>query len=233
MQGIVMKPEEIDLIWTLIPLELGNTLYMVFSSALIALLFGLPLGVIITITARGHLKENLWLHQLLGSFVNMGRSFPFAILIVALIPLTRLIVGTSLGTTASIIPLSIAAIPFFARLAESSLKEVDPGMIEAALVMGSTPWQIIFKVLLPESLSALILSFTSTIINLIGYSAMAGTMGGGGLGKVAIQYGYQRLNIPLMIATVATLIIVVQFIQIAGHRIAKNISIKRGKGFCG
>lgn len=225
-----MTSDQLQLIWSLVPLELWNTLYMVFCSTLIALLVGLPLGVILTITDRGHLKEHRTIHRILGIFVNVGRSFPFAILIVALIPLTRWLAGTSLGTTASIVPLSIAAIPFVARLVEASLKEVDKGMIEAALVMGSTPWQIITKVLLPEALPSLILAVTMTIINLIGYSAMAGTMGGGGLGKIAIQYGYQRFNIPLMIITVVLLIILVQTIQVIGHLGAKYIQTKRGKG---
>lgn len=226
-----MTTDQIKLIYTLIPLELWNTLYMVMCSTLMAILIGLPLGVILTITDRGHLKENRWLHQILGSFINIGRSFPFAILMVALIPLTRWIAGTSLGTTASIVPLSFAAIPFMARLVEASLKEIDRGIIEAAVVMGSTPWQIITKVLLPEAFPSLILAATTTIINLVGYSAMAGTMGGGGLGKIAIQYGYQRFNVPLMIVTVIILIILVQIIQIAGHAWAKYLNLKRGKGF--
>lgn len=226
-----MTTDQLHLIWTLVPLELWNTLYMVAFATGIAILVGLPLGIILTITDRGHLKENLWLHQTLGWLVNVGRSFPFAILMVALIPLTRAIVGTSLGTTASIVPLSIAAIPFMARLVEAALKEVDKGMIEAAIVMGSHPWQIICKVLLPESLPSLILASTTTIINLIGYSAMAGTMGGGGLGKIAIQYGYQRFNIPLMVVTVILLIILVQIIQAIGHRWSRSIQNKRGKGF--
>jgi D-methionine transport system permease protein len=225
-----MNLDQLHLIWTLIPLELWNTFYMVACSTLIAILIGLPLGVILTITDRGHLKENLWLHQILGSIVNIGRSFPFAILMVALIPLTRWIVGTSLGTTASIVPLSIAAIPFIARLVEASLKEVDKGMLEAAIVMGSTPWQTITKVLIPESLPSLVLAVTTTMINLIGYSAMAGTMGGGGLGKVAIQYGYQRFNVPLMFVTVIILIILVQIIQVIGHRWARHLNLKRGRG---
>jgi D-methionine transport system permease protein len=225
-----MNLDQLYLVWTLIPLELWNTLYMVACSTLIAILVGLPLGVILTVTDRGHLKENLWLHQILGSIVNIGRSFPFAILMVALIPLTRWIVGTSLGTTASIVPLSIAAIPFMARLVEAALKEVDKGMIEAAIVMGSTPWQIITKVLIPESMPSLILAATTTIINLIGYSAMAGTMGGGGLGKIAIQYGYQRFNILLMVVTVIILIILVQMIQVVGHRWARHLNFKRGRG---
>ncbi len=226
-----MTTEQLQLIISLVPLELWNTLYMVFCSTGIALLVGLPLGVILTITDRGHLKEQRTLHRILGIFVNIGRSFPFAILMVALIPLTRWIVGTSLGTTASIVPLAIAAIPFVARLVEAALKEVDKGMIEAALVMGSTPWQVITKVLLPEALPSLILAVTLTVINLIGYSAMAGTIGGGGLGKVAIQYGYQRFNIPLMVVTVVLLIVLVQTIQVIGHASAKYIQTKRGKGF--
>ncbi len=225
-----MTTDQLNLVWTLVPLELWNTLYMVICSTLIAIVFGLPLGVILTITDRGHLKENLWIHQILGSVVNVGRSFPFAILMVALIPFTRWIVGTSLGTTASIVPLSIAAIPFMARLVEAALKEVDKGIIEAAIVMGSTPWQIITKVLIPESLPALILAVTTTVINLIGYSAMAGTMGGGGLGKIAIQYGYQRFNVLLMVVTVIILIILVQAIQMIGNAWTRHLNLKRGKG---
>lgn len=225
-----MNLNQLQLAWTLIPIELWNTIYMVACATIIAILIGLPLGVILTITDRGHLKENRWLHQTLGSIVNIGRSFPFAILMVALIPFTRWIVGTSLGTTASIVPLSIAAIPFMARLVEASLKEVDKGMIEAAIVMGSSPWQIITKVLIPESMPSLILATTTTIINLIGYSAMAGTMGGGGLGKIAIQYGYQRFNVFLMVVTVIILIILVQIIQGIGHQWARHLNFKRGKG---
>ncbi len=225
-----MTSDQLYLAINLIPIEFWNTLYMVFCSAILAALFGIPLGIILTITDKGHLKENRWLHEILGSIVNVGRSFPFAILMVALIPFTRWLIGTSLGTTASIIPLSIAAIPFLARLVEASLKEVDKGIIEAAVVMGSTPWQIILKVLLPEALPSLVLGITTTIINLVGYSAMAGTMGGGGLGKIAIQYGYQRFNVFLMVVTVILLILLVQAIQGVGHAIAKRLNLKRGKG---
>ena len=225
-----MTIDQWQLLWTLIPVELWNTIYMVASSTFFAILLGLPLGILLTLTDKGHLRENLKLHRLLGSIVNVGRSFPFAILIVALIPLTRWIVGTSLGTTASIVPLSIAAIPFMARLVEASLKEVDKGMIEAAVVMGSTSWQVVSKILIPESLPSLILAATTTVINLIGYSAMAGTMGGGGLGKIAIQYGYQRFNIPLMVATVIVLIVFVQAIQYLGNAWARRITLIRGKG---
>ncbi len=224
-----MTPENIQLALTLIPIEIWNTCYMVLAAAAVAILLGTPLGIILTITDRGHLKENLWLHHVLGTVVNIGRSFPFAILMIAIIPLTRFIVGTSLGTTASIVPLSLAAIPFAARLTETAFKEIDKSLIEAAIVMGSTPWQVIGKVLLPESLPSLIAGATTMIINLIGYSTMAGTMGGGGLGKVAIQYGYQRFNPFIMTVTVCILIILVQAVQSGGNKLADKINRKRGK----
>lgn len=221
--------ENLQLAWRLVPLELWNTCYMVLFSTFIAAVIGMPLGVILTITDKGHLKENRFIHQFLGVLVNVGRSFPFAILMVAIIPLTRLIVGTSLGTTASIVPLSIAAIPFVARLTESSFREIEKSLIEAAIVMGSTPWQIISKILFPEALPGLLLGLTTTMINLIGYSTMAGTMGGGGLGKIAIQYGYQRFNFFLIIVTVAVLIVLVQAIQWFGNRLAQKINKQRGR----
>lgn len=226
-----MTDENLFLALNILPLELLNTLYMVVCSTFLALIFGLPLGVLLTVTDKGHLKENLMIHKIVGSCVNVGRSFPFAILMIAVIPLTRLLVGTSIGTTASIIPLSLAAIPFVARITETCLKEIDKGLIEAAIVMGSSPWTIVRKVLFPETLPSLILGITTTMINLVGYSAMAGTMGGGGLGKVAIQYGYQRFNTFLMVVTILVLIILVQLIQSIGNRIAKKITLKRGKGF--
>lgn len=224
-----MSPENLELAMTLIPIELWNTVAMVFVSTFLATLFGLPLGVILTVTDKGHLKENPFIHETLGTIVNMGRSFPFAILMIAVIPITRAIVGTSLGTVASIVPLTIAAIPFIARMVEVALNEVDKSLIESASVMGSTPFQIIHKVLIRESYPSLILAITSTIINLIGYSAMAGTMGGGGLGKVAIQYGYLRFNTFLIIVTVIVLILLVQLVQWVGNTLAKRINQKRGK----
>lgn len=224
-----MNSANVDLALALVPIELWNTLYMVFVSTLLAVVIGLPLGVILTISDKGHLKENRILHELLGGVVNIGRSFPFAILMIALIPITRFIVGTSLGTTASIVPLTIAAIPFFARLAETAFKEIDKTLIETALVMGASNNQIIRKILIPESLPSLILAVTTTIISLIGYSTMAGTMGGGGLGKIAIQYGYQRFNSFLIIVTVFILIILVQLIQWGGNHLAKSINRKRGR----
>lgn len=223
-----MNTENLTLAYSLIPLELWNTCYMVFTAALIAVLVGLPLGALLTIFERGHLKENRFLYLLISSVVNIGRSVPFIILMIALIPLTRMIVGTSLGTSAAIVPLSIAAIPFFARIAESSFKTVDKKLLEAAIVMGSTPKQIVSKVLVPEALPSLILGITTTLVNLVGYSAMAGTMGGGGLGKIAIQYGYQRFNPFLILATVVVLVVVVQLIQWVGNLIAHKINKKRG-----
>lgn len=219
--------------WTIMikvmPYELWNTIYMVLVSAVLALMIGFPLGTLLTITQKGHLKENHSLHRFLGFIINAGRSFPFIILMVALIPFTRLLVGTSLGTTAAIVPLTIAAIPFIARMVEISFKEIDKGMIEAAMIMGSSTFQIIWKLMLPEALPSLILGMTATIINLVGYSAMAGTMGGGGLGKIAIQYGYQRFDIGVMVATVLLLMGLVQFIQWMGDRVSLSIQRKRGK----
>lgn len=223
-----MNSENIDLAIQLLPLQLWNTIYMVLVSAFFAVLIGLPIGVILTITDKGHIKEHYKLYKALEFIVNVGRSFPFAILMVALIPFTRLIVGTSLGTTASIVPLTIAAAPFVARLVETSLKEVDRNILEAVIVMGSNSWQIITKVLLPEALPSLVSAITLTVINLIGYSTMAGLVGGGGLGQVAIQYGYNRFNTFIMIVTVILLIVLVQVVQWFGGYVAKSIYKQRG-----
>ncbi len=219
---------DIDLALKLLPLQLWNTLYMVFSATFFAVLIGLPLGVILTITNRGHLKEQVYLHKALEAIVNIGRSFPFAILMVALVPFTRWLTGTSLGTTASIVPLTIAAAPFVAKLIETNLKEVDRHVVEAAIVMGSTTRQIIEKVLLPEALPAIITTITLTVVNLIGYSAMAGLVGGGGLGQVAIQYGYNRFNSFIMVTTVVLLIFLVQAVQWLGTTLADRINHRRG-----
>jgi D-methionine transport system permease protein len=195
---------------------------MVFVSAFFALSIGLPLGIILFITEKGTL------YKILSTIVNIGRSFPFAILLIALIPFTRWIIGTSLGTTASIVPLAIAAAPFIARLVESALQGVSTSLIEAATVMGSTKSQIICKVLLPEALPTLILNYTTAIVSLVGYTAMAGLVGGGGLGSVAIQYGYQRFDGVIMFWTVVLLIIIVQLIQWAGNSWANALLKKRG-----
>ena len=223
-----MNPD-IDLALQLLPLQLWNTIYMVAVSAFFAVLIGLPIGVILTITDKGHIKENVSLYKILETVVNVGRSFPFAILMVALIPFTRWLVGTSLGTSAAIVPLTVAAAPFVARLIEASLKEVDHHILEAALVMGSNTWQIITKVLLQEAMPSILSGITLTIVNLIGYSAMAGLIGGGGLGQVAIQYGYNRFNTFIMVVTVILLILLVQGVQWIGNRMVKSILKKRGK----
>ena len=213
----------------LLPLQLWNTLYMVFASAFFAVLIGLPIGVILTMTDKGHIQARPHLYRILETIVNIGRSFPFAILMVALIPFTRWIVGTSLGTTASIVPLTLAAAPFVARLVETSLKEVNRHVLEAAIVMGSSTWQIVTKVLLREALPSIVSGITLVIVSLIGFSAMVGLVGGGGLGQVAIQYGYNRFNTFIMISTVLLLIILVQTVQWAGGAIAKSILKKRGQ----
>lgn len=217
-----------ELALRLLPIETLNTLYMVFASALFALIIGLPLGIWLSLSSKEGLSTNKPLYALLSIIINIGRSIPFAILIVAIFPLTRFIIGTSIGTTAAIVPLTIAAAPFFARIVESALQEIDPNIIEAALVMGSSKSQIIRKVLLPEALPSLVRGFTLTLVSLIGYSAMAGLVGGGGLGKVAIQYGYQRFNGMLMLITLILLLIFVEVVQWAGNLIASGINKKRG-----
>lgn len=216
----------IDLMVKLLPGATFETLYMVFFSTVIAILIGGPIGVLLIISEKGGIWENLTLSQILSVIVNIGRSFPFSILIIFIMPLTSFIVGTSLGTTAAIVPLSIAAIPFMARVIETALKEVDKGIIEAAQSMGATTWQIIHKVLVPEAMPGIVLGITLTIINLIGYSAMAGMVGGGGLGKVADQYGYKSYNTPVMVATIILIVILVQSIQWLGNTIARAINKK-------
>ena len=201
--------------------SLGETCYMVFLSAALATLCGMPLGVILTVTREGHILEN---KGVLGAVVNATRSTPFIILMVAIIPLTRIIVGSSIGTTAAIVPLTISATPFIARIIESSLLEVDPGVIEAAESMGASPIQIIWKVLLPESMHAIVLGVTLAIISLIGSSAMAGALGGGGLGDLAIRYGYQRFQADTMAATVVILIALVQLVQSVGNYISAKLN---------
>nr|WP_238988836.1 methionine ABC transporter permease [Calorimonas adulescens] len=203
--------------------SLWQSIYMVFASTIFSLILGLPLGVLLVITEKGGIMEKPALNNVLGTVINILRSFPFLILMIVILPLSRLVVGTTIGTTATIVPLSIAATPFVARVIESSLKEVDRGVIEASLSMGATPFQIITRVLIPESLPSLILGITLTIINIIGYSAMAGAIGGGGLGDLAIRYGYQRYDTHVLIATVIVLIVIVQVVQIAGSYLAKKV----------
>lgn len=203
---------------------LGETLTMVGASILIATLFGLPLGVLLLVTGRGQILEHLALNRVIGWVVNATRSTPFIILMVAIIPLTRLIVGTSIGTGAAIVPMVIAAIPFIARLVETSLREVDHGLIEAAQAMGASPLQIIVKVLIKEALPGIVAGLTITIVSLIGYSAMAGAVGGGGLGDLGIRYGYQRFEGDVMVAVVVALIVLVQAVQSTGDRLARALN---------
>ena len=216
--------------WKLVFEATGETLVMVFFSTLFSLILGLPLGVLLHVTSseeQGGIIPQPIFNSVLGRIVNVLRSFPFIILMILLIPLSRLIVGTSIGTKATIVPLSIAAAPFVARIIESALKEVDPGVVQAAKAMGSTNWQIILKVLIPEAMPSLVSGVTLTIINLIGYSAMAGAIGGGGLGDLAIRYGYQRFQNDVLIASVVVILILVGIIQIAGTRISTAMMKKR------
>ena len=178
------------------------------------------------VTDKGHILENAAINKPLGAVVNMLRSIPFIILMVAIIPLTRMIAGSSIGTTAACVPLTLAAIPFAGRLVETALKEVPFGLVEAAQSMGASPFQIIYKVLIPEALPTIIDSMTNVIVNLISYSAMAGAIGGGGLGDLAIRYGYQRFRLDVMLATIAILVIVVQLIQSLGNYLARRVNKK-------
>ena len=203
-----------------------ETVQMTVISTVVAVLLGVPLGVILVITSRGHIMQNEAVNKVLGAIVNATRSIPFIILMVAIIPFTRLVAGTSIGTTAACVPLTLAAIPFLARLVETAIKEVNGGVIEAAQSMGATPLQIIWKVLLPEALPTLIDNITVLIVNLISYSAMAGAIGGGGLGDIAIRYGYQRFQGDVMLATIIILIVLVQVIQSAGDYLSRKLNKK-------
>jgi D-methionine transport system permease protein len=204
--------------------SLLETLLMVSVAGSIAVLLGIPLGVTLMVTERGAMLQNLPLHRALGVVVNATRSVPFIILMVAIIPFTRWVAQTSIGTTAAMVPLAVAAIPFMARIAENALREVDPGLITAARAMGASPLQIICKVLLPEALPGLVAATVVTIISLIGYSAMAGAIGGGGLGDLAIRYGYQRFLPEVMLAVVVLLVVLVQAIQSVGDWALRSLS---------
>ena len=207
-----------------------ETLEMVFFSTVFSVIIGLPLGIILQITdteEHGGLKPSPVINSILSRIVNIFRSFPFIILIILLMPLSRLILGTAIGTEATIVPLSIAAAPFVARSVESALKEIDPGVIQAARAMGSTNTQIIVKVMIPEAMPSLVSGVTLTIINLIGYSAMAGALGGGGLGDLAIRYGYQRFNPSYMVAAVVVILVMVELIQVVGNKISNHLIAKR------
>ena len=205
----------------------AQTLIMVFFSTLFSFILGAPLGVLLCITSEGNLMPRPVLHQLIDRIVNVLRSFPFIILMILLFPFSRLIIGTSIGTAATVVPLSIAAAPFVARVIESALLEIDRGVIQAALAMGSSTREIIFKVMIPEALPPLVAGITLTIINLIGYSAMAGAIGGGGLGDLAIRYGYQRFRSDIMLAAVIVILVMVELIQFIGTRISTALAKRR------
>lgn len=215
-------------IFTLVGTSTLQTLEMVLFSTVFSLILGLPLGILLCVTdPQGGIMPKPVLNQILTRIVNVLRSFPFIILMILLFPLSRIIVGTSIGTKATIVPLSIAAAPFVARVIETALKEVDPGVVQAARAMGSTNFQIITKVLLPESMPSLVAGITLTIINLIGYSAMAGAIGGGGLGDLAIRYGYQRFRTDIMVVSVVVILVLVEVIQIIGTKISARLLARR------
>ena len=213
-----MSPEIFSLLFE----SLGETLYMVAVSMICASILGIPLGILLVVTEKGEILACPAINKPLAFIINMIRSIPFIILMVAIIPFTRFLVHTSIGTTAAIVPLSIAAIPYIARMVETSIREIPSGLIEAAESMGATPMQIIRKVLLPEALPSILESLTVVIVSLVGASAMAGTIGGGGLGDLAIRYGYQRFQADVMIATIIVLVIVVQLIQFIGNYLSRK-----------
>lgn len=199
-----------------------DTLYMVAVSGVISALLGVPLGVMLYVTRPRQILARPMLNQVLGMVTNIGRSIPFIILMVAIIPFTRMVVGTSIGTNAAIVPLTIAAIPFVARLVEGALNEIPPGLVEAAQSMGATPYQVIAKVLLPEARGGIITGMTITLVTLVSYSAMAGAVGGGGLGDLGIRYGYNRFNPTIMLITVAILVVMVQGFQSLGDYLVRK-----------
>lgn len=209
--------------WQQISQALWETIIMVSVSLVFAVVIGLPLGILLVVTRKGHLWENKMAFTILSGIVNIFRSIPFIILMVAVIPFTRLVVGTSIGTAAAIVPMVLFSGPYIARLIENSLLEVDPGVMDAAQSMGATPRQIISRFLIPEALSSLLLGLTIATIGLVGASAMAGAIGGGGLGDLAITFGYQRFDTTVMLITVGILVIMVQGLQSAGNILSKKI----------
>lgn len=204
-----------------------ETLAMVLSSTFFSLILGFPIGILLNITSPAGISPRPVFNQVLSHIVNILRSFPFIILMIILFPLSRLILGIAIGTAATVIPLSIAAAPFVARIIESALSEVDPGVTQAAKAMGSTKFQIICKVLIPEAMPSIVSGITLTIINLIGYSAMAGAIGGGGLGDLAIRYGYQRFRTNIMVASVVVIIVLVELIQLTGTKLSEKLISRR------
>jgi D-methionine transport system permease protein len=207
---------------------LAETIYMVILSTVFAIIIGMPIGLLAVITDKNHIMEMPKLNKVLDGLINIFRSIPFIILMILVLPLSRFVVGTTIGSTASIVPLSIAAAPFVARIVEGAVKEVDRGLLEASISLGASRKDIILKVLVPEALPSLIHGLTITVITLVGYSAMAGAIGGGGLGDLAIRYGYQRFKLDIMIVSVASIIILVQGIQFLGDKVVYDIRKKRG-----
>ncbi|MCB8903302.1 MULTISPECIES: methionine ABC transporter permease [unclassified Streptomyces] len=205
-----------------------DTLYMVLWATVVTVLGGLPLGILLVLTDKGGLLQNLPVNKVVGAIVNIGRSLPFIILLIALIPFTTLVVGTFIGPTAMIVPLAIGAIPFFARLVETSIREVDHGLVEAVQAMGGGIPTIVRKVLLPQALPSLIAGVTTTVIVLIGYSAMAGAVGGEGLGSKAVTYGYQRFDTTFMLVTIVILVLIVTVVQLIGDGVVRLLA-RRGR----
>jgi len=204
-----------------------DTLYMTLVSTLLGYVFGLPMGILLTVTDKDGIRPNAPVYKVMDVIINMTRSVPFLILLILLIPFTRFLVGKRYGSTATIVPLVVAAAPYIARMVESSLKEVDPGVIEAARSMGASNFDIIFKVMLVEARTSLIVGATITIGTILGYSAMAGTVGGGGLGDIAVRYGYHRWQTDIMLVTVALLIILFQIFQTIGMKIASSLDRRK------
>lgn len=222
--GSRMSWEEV---WPILLNGTLETLYMVGLAALFTVLLGLPVGVLLFISRRNGVLPLPRLNAVLGAAINMGRSLPFIVLLVALIPFTRLLIGTTLGSTAAVVPITLGAFPFFARVVENALDEVDKGRIEAVLSMGGNIWHVIAKALLPEALPAILAGITLTVVMLIGFSSMAGVIGGGGLGDLAIRYGYQRFNDQIMAGTVVILIALVQLVQSSGDRLVRRLAHRR------
>ena len=220
-----MSANHIPILWE----STLQTIYMVVVSGLIGTALGLPLGVFLAVSKRGELLSAPLLNRVLGLVVNAMRSIPFIILVVAIIPFTRMIAGTSIGTTAAIVPLTLAAAPFIARIVDTAVREVEGGLIEAARAMGASPGQIISKVLLPEALPGIVLGLTLAMVSLIGYSAMVGAVGGEGLGDLGIRYGYQRFMPDVMLAVVVILIVLVQGVQSLGEWIARRLDHRAAK----
>lgn len=214
-------------LWPLLLEGTLDTLYMVGLAALFTILIGLPLGVLLFLSRRDGVLPSPRFNQILGAVINIGRSLPFIVLLIALIPFTRIIIGTTLGSTAAVVPITIGAFPFFARVVENALDEVDKGRIEAILSMGGNAWHVVSKVLLPEALPAVLAGITLTVVMLIGFSSMAGVIGGGGLGDLAIRYGYQRFNNQVMVGTVIILIVMVQLVQSLGDRLVRSLAHRR------